>query len=334
MKKYIDTDISTMNTFALPCVAQKLICFELVSEVVEFFHAASSEDEFLVLGGGSNLLLPEKLSTTVLRFMFDSVTYSRQSDGSVVVEVEAGKSWDQLVSETVERGLIGLENLSYIPGTVGAAPVQNIGAYGVELADLLVSVCVYDILEGEVCELENEQCQFAYRDSIFKHNPGRYYILSLKLRLSELADFKMDYGELKALHASDCVTVSQVRDKVIEVRKAKLPEPDVLPNAGSFFKNPIVPKDLSDTLNQKFSDLVSYDLDENNVKLAAGWLIDRAGWKGKRLGSVGVHSKQALVLVNHGGATQVDVLALAQKIQDSIFDLFSVRLEVEPKIIA
>lgn len=335
MKEQEHINIEAMNTLALPCIAQKVICFHSIREVEDYFQGPGCSEEVLIIGGGSNLILPECLKTTVLRFLFDKVSYRQQASDVVIVEVEAGKSWDDLVAETVSQGLIGLENLSYIPGTVGAAPVQNIGAYGVELADVLETVCVYDRNKHVICELDKEQCQFAYRDSIFKREPNRYCILSLKLRLSKCKDYKLDYGELKTLHShGNDLSVSQVRDKVIEVRKAKLPEPDVLPNVGSFFKNPIVSKLELEQLKRRFPDLVSYELDNGQAKLAAGWLIDGAGWKGRNHGEVGVHDRQALVLVNLGSATQANVLALAKEIQNSIYEKFSVHLEVEPKIIS
>ena len=292
------------------------------------------QEQLLVLGGGSNVLLPESLDKVVLRFEFEEIKYQPLASGDVLVKVDAGRNWDELVADTVSKGLRGLENLSYIPGSVGAAPVQNIGAYGVELSDVLESVRVYDTVEGTIRDLDNKQCQFAYRDSIFKRNSGRYCILELTLRLSSTADFCLEYGELQALRKTQAyLDVAKVREAVIGIRKAKLPEPEDLPNAGSFFKNPVVSREALKDLKAHFPDMVSYGLGDGRAKLAAAWLIDQAGWKGKCFEHVGVHSKQALVLVNLGGATQSKVLALAKKIQDSVYSIFKVRLEIEPQLI-
>lgn len=335
MKKQQELDIQNLNTFSLPCVARELVYLDSADEVQPFFEASHLKPgDYLILGGGSNVLLPKYLNKTVLSLRFSETSYTELDNGEVLVEVESGKAWDALVAETVEKGLIGLENLSYIPGLVGAAPVQNIGAYGVELADVLERVRVYDVLNNSIRELDNSECLFSYRDSVFKRDLYRYCILSITLRLSLNAPFKLNYGELKTLDEIDKqLTPALVRKKVIEVRKAKLPEPDVTPNVGSFFKNPIVSNETLASLQEKFPEMVSYSLDDERSKLAAAWLIDQTGWKGLKAGAVGVHDKQALVLVNNGGAELSDVLSLASQIQESIYSTYSVQLEVEPSII-
>ncbi|KZY39874.1 hypothetical protein A3743_03240 [Oleiphilus sp. HI0072] len=336
MNKRLGADLKSLNTLALPCVAREELCFDNAQELVLFLQGGSYElSELLILGGGSNLVLPERLDKLVIRLLFDAIHYHDDDTDHVIVVVEAGRIWDDLVADTVNQGLVGLENLSYIPGTVGAAPVQNIGAYGVELSDSLVSVKAFDTKTLSLCELSNEQCQFSYRDSIFKREPNRYCIISITLRLTRKPCFKLDYGELRGFQGlAESLMVSQVREKIIAVRKAKLPEPSELPNAGSFFKNPIVTAKQEESIRKKFPGLVSYQLETGEFKLAAGWLIDQAGWKGKRQGPVGVHAKQALVLVNHDGGNQADILTLAQDIRASIASIFSVALEVEPKIVS
>jgi len=327
-------DLTSYNTLALPCVARCLVDIYSADELQQIYQDLElSAEKTLILGGGSNLVLPAYLDKTVVRIKSQGITYAQLDSDQVLVDVDAGVSWDKLVQESVEKGLHGLENLSLIPGLAGAAPVQNIGAYGVEIADALESVRVFNSQTKQLEVLSNDDCQFAYRDSLFKRHPGRYCILSVRLRLSTSRPFNLNYGELKTLQDRAGLSVSEVRAKVIEVRRAKLPDPESLPNAGSFFKNPIVSTEKAMILNTKFPGLVSYPLDSRHVKLAAGWLIDSAGWKGCRKSRVGVHEKQALVLINHDHARQNDLLELVQEIQCSIMDVFNVSLEVEPIVL-
>jgi len=327
-------DLKAYNTLALPCVAKCLVDIYSAEELQEVYQDLElSPDKALILGGGSNLVLPAYLDKTVLRLKNQGIKYSKLSADQVLVDVEAGVPWDKLVQESVDKRLHGLENLSLIPGTVGAAPVQNIGAYGVELADVLESVRVFNSQTKQFEVLSNDDCQFAYRDSLFKRHPGCYCILNVRLCLSTSKPFNLNYGELKTLQERAGLSASEVRHKVIEVRRAKLPDPDSLPNAGSFFKNPIVSAEKAAVLKAKFPDLVCYPVDNGHVKLAAGWLIDSAGWKGHRNADVGVHEKQALVLINHSHAKQSDLLELVQQIQCSIKAVFNVSLEVEPIVL-
>lgn len=335
MKMLRNVELQSLNTLGLPCVAKQFITIECDDELpVVFERHGLSPNSYLILGGGSNLVLPEYLNTTVLHFTFDEIHLRDIDANQVEVEAEAGVVWDRLVAYTVDKGLRGIENLSLIPGSVGAAPVQNIGAYGVELADCLVSVKVFDTQQLEVKELSRDECQLSYRDSIFKQQKGRYCILSVKLVLSRDKDFSLAYGELAALQElHDTITLAMVRDTVISVRQAKLPSPDNLPNVGSFFKNPMVSAKLLSRLRQKFPSIVSYLVDDDKVKIAAGWLIDQAGWKGVRREHAGVHDKQALVLLNHQNARQSDILSLATEIQESVRSKFDILLEIEPIVL-
>lgn len=334
MEQCEQTDLTRLNSLALASKARVLVNLESAEELAVLSQKVRFDaEDILILGGGSNLVLPPFLDRLVLRFLGKSIVYDETSPGEFLVKVDAGMGWDDLVSELVGRGLCGVENLSLIPGSVGAAPVQNIGAYGVELADVLDSVEVFNLMTGHLEVLSNADCCFAYRDSVFKQNPGRYFIVNVRLKVSATRNFTLDYGELEALKLSSSNRVQDVRNKVIEVRQAKLPDPKELPNAGSFFKNPVVTAEHANLLRTKFPKLVSYPQADGRVKLAAGWLLENAGWKGYRDNGAGMHHQQALVLVNYAQATQADVLALADKIKQSIQEKFQVQLEIEPVVL-
>ena len=325
-----------MNTLALPCIASRLIQVDTVEELKQVYSSYNLDTgNSLIIGSGSNVVLPEILEITVLQFTASAIKLHPQDDVSVNIEVDAGVLWDDLVKAMVDKGLRGIENLSLIPGTVGAAPVQNIGAYGVEVSDLLLSVEVFNVQTREVETIRHSECDFSYRDSAFKQNPGQFLILKVFLNLSKIRPFTLGYGELKPLLGRKNLNVAAIRARVIEVRQAKLPDPKVLPNVGSFFKNPLVSFKQAEELKAQYPDLVSYQLPLNvqSVKLAAGWLIDHAGWKGHRESRVGVHDQQALVLINHAGGTQQELLSLVGKIKHSVWEKFQIRLEPEPVII-
>ncbi|MFT7373446.1 MAG: UDP-N-acetylmuramate dehydrogenase [Oleiphilaceae bacterium] len=335
MESIEQADLSALNTLSLPSIANLLVNIYTVDELVAVCKKNSRNiEDFLILGGGSNLILPARVNRVVYRYLGASVQYQQIGSGDVLVKADAGVLWDDLVADLVSQNLHGIENLSLIPGTVGAAPVQNIGAFGVELADVLDSVEVLNFNTLTVEVLSKEQCQFAYRDSVFKQNPGCYFITNVRLKLSQTPGFTLNYGDLKALNNKKDLVVQEVRDKVIALRSAKLPDPKVLPNAGSFFKNPLVSADKAQQLKLKYPELVAYPQRDGQVKLAAGWLIEHVNWKGKRLGSVGMHAKQALVLVNYKSASQSEVLALAAQVQSSVSAKYDVSLEIEPITIA
>ncbi len=251
----------------------------------------------------------------------------------VVVEAEAGEAWHPFVLWTLEHGLCGLENLSLIPGTVGAAPMQNIGAYGVEIKDVFAGLTALDRQTGELRDFSLEECKFAYRDSLFKHEVGRWLILRVRFALSRVSHLQLDYGPVQQRLAEQGITEatpSDVSRAICSIRREKLPDPAELGNAGSFFKNPLVSQALAAQLQGLYPDLVAYPQADGQMKLAAGWLIDKAGWKGFRDGDAGVHKMQALVLVNYGAATGHDIANLALRIQQDIAERFKVDLEMEP----
>jgi UDP-N-acetylmuramate dehydrogenase len=288
----------------------------------------------LVLGGGSNILFTGDFPGLVLHMDLRGIDVVREDADATYVRAAAGENWHRFVLWTLERGLGGLENLSLIPGSVGAAPIQNIGAYGVELKDCFHSLTTFDFESGEFLELERDACRFAYRDSIFKHElRERAVILDVTFALPKRWQADLRYADVAQELAARKIAVPSARDvsdAVIAIRTRKLPDPAVVGNAGSFFKNPVVPAAQREALLAQHPELVSYAQPDGSFKLAAGWLIDRCGWKGKSIGAAGVYERQALVLVNRGGATGQEVVALARKIQDDVQARFGVKLEPEP----
>ncbi|VXC03385.1 UDP-N-acetylenolpyruvoylglucosamine reductase [Pseudomonas sp. 8AS] len=298
--------------------------------------AAQRKLPLLVIGGGSNLLLTGAVDALVLRMASRGLRILSDDGERVVVEAEAGEPWHPFVQWSLAQGLAGLENLSLIPGTVGAAPMQNIGAYGVEIKDVFAGLTALDRQSGELREFTLEECAFAYRDSLFKQQPGRWLILRVRFALSRKTTLHLDYGPVRQRLQAEGIeqpTASDVSRAICAIRSEKLPDPALLGNAGSFFKNPLVPAELAERIRAEQADLVSYPAADGQVKLAAGWLIERAGWKGFREGDAGVHRLQALVLVNYGAATGAQLLALARRIQADILARFGVELEIEPNIL-
>lgn len=289
----------------------------------------------LVIGGGSNLLLTGDVQALVLRMASRGIRLVEDCV-QVVVEAEAGEPWHPFVQWTLAQGLVGLENLSLIPGTVGAAPMQNIGAYGVEIKDVFHSLTALDRHTGELREFTLADCNFAYRDSLFKQQPGRWLILRVRFSLSREQTLHLDYGPVRQRLAEQGIaapTATDVSQAICSIRAEKLPDPAVLGNAGSFFKNPLVSAQLADRVRAEHTDLVAYPQADGQVKLAAGWLIERAGWKGFRDGDAGVHKLQALVLVNYGNASGTQLLDLAKRIQADVLGKFGVNLEIEPNVL-
>ncbi len=322
-----------LNTLNLPAVAEYFATLSdpnQVDEIIEFAH--SNNLPILWLGGGSNLVLADQVPGLVVKIALSGVDLLTEDDEKVVVRVGAGVNWHQFVEQSVENGWFGLENLALIPGTVGAAPVQNIGAYGAEFADRCHSVEVVDLLDQSLQQLRVEQCRFGYRDSLFKQNPGRYLILNVQLKLSKQFTPNLGYAALdNQLQAMGVAkpTAGDVFNAVVQVRSSKLPNPEELPNAGSFFKNPVVSAQHFQELKTRYPSMPSY-ADEQGVKLAAGWLIDQAGFRGLRDQHVGMHADQALVLVNHNGATRTDVDQFSARVAGAVFEKFAVQLEQEP----
>ncbi|MBH9396196.1 UDP-N-acetylmuramate dehydrogenase [Pseudomonas aeruginosa] len=324
------------NSFGIDVRARLLAHAHGAADVREALARARQRSlPLLVIGGGSNLLLTRDVEALVLRMASQGRRILSEASDMVLGEAEAGETWDPFVQWSLEQGLAGLENLSLIPGTVGAAPMQNIGAYGVELKDVFDSLTALDRQDGSLREFDREACRFGYRDSLFKQEPDRWLILRVRLRLSRRSGLHLDYGPVRQRLQEEGIanpTAQDVSRVICAIRREKLPAPAVLGNAGSFFKNPLVSATQAAMLRRTYPDLVAYPQADGQVKLAAGWLIDKGGWKGFRDGPVGVHAQQALVLVNHGGASGAQVQALAERIQADVRQRFGVELEREPNL--
>lgn len=329
-----DADLSALTTFGVPARAQWLCTIDQEDQLPVALQQVDRGDlPVTVLGGGSNVLLLADVPGLVLHMRLMGIRHQPDPDDStaVLVTAGAGENWHQLVEYCLHKGWHGLENLALIPGSVGASPVQNIGAYGVELADVLVSVRYFDTQSVQVRTLDRDGCQFGYRDSIFKQSlRHQAIILSVTLRLSREPRTVVTYPALlQHPDVSADMSPQQLFDLVCDIRRSKLPDPAVLGNAGSFFRNPIIGAQTYATLQSRWPDMPAFTTATTDVKVPAAWLIDRAGWKGVRRGAVGVHDKQALVLVNHGGGTGEQILALAREIVASVEQTFGVRLQAE-----
>ncbi|MEE4250137.1 MAG: UDP-N-acetylmuramate dehydrogenase [Alcanivoracaceae bacterium] len=326
------------NTLRLPAAARFYVALEDVTQLPALLaDPLLREASLTVLGEGSNVVLREDLPGLALHPQMCGMRIVQWQGSSALVECQAGENWDGFVQWTLQQGLAGLENLSLIPGSVGAAPVQNIGAYGVELADRFDSLIACSLETGEPRSFAREQCSFAYRDSFFKSiEPGRWLISSVRFRLDRELAPVLGYADLASRYQALPDTqrnASGLRELVCALRRSKLPDPALLPNAGSFFKNPLVSAQQCASLRQRYPELVAYAQADGSYKLAAGWLIERAGWKGKRVGNVGMHAQQALVLVNYAEATGAEVLAFADQVRQSVAQMFDVQLEQEPIIL-
>jgi UDP-N-acetylmuramate dehydrogenase len=326
------------NSFGLPAVAQTLVRIGSEAEVRRVVdHPEYGLAKKFILGGGSNVVLTRDVPGVVLKIEIPGRRLVHESDDAVVVEAGAGENWHGFVQWTLEQGFPGLENLALIPGLVGAAPVQNIGAYGVELKDRFDSLDAVDLVTGRTVTLSAEQCRFGYRDSVFKqHLAGKSVIVRVRFRLPRPWQPLLGYLDLERKIAETGNPTPDARtvfDWVCAIRRAKLPDPLQIGNAGSFFKNPVVSEEQCRDIIGRDPEIVHYPLPDGRVKLAAGWLIDACGWKGKTVGRAGVYEKQALVLVNRGGATGAEVVTLARAIQESVYGRFGIRLEPEPIIV-
>jgi len=337
MKRIINASLKHLNSFSVEARAGRLL--ELESE--EDLQTLIPQHRFdvtsdLILGGGSNIVFAGDIEGTVILNRVTGKRIVEDANQEVVVEASAGENWHQLVLWCLDHGLSGIENLSLIPGLVGAAPMQNIGAYGVELADVLDSVLTLDLQNGVAREFKQKDCHFTYRNSRFKSaDAGKYLITGIRLRLQRVFKPRLAYKGLREELLSMGVTVptaGQLSDAVIRIRQRKLPDPQTCGNAGSFFKNPVVSQIEAELLIKEFSGLPAYPAN-NEVKLSAGWLIEQCGWKGRSMGRAAVSEQHALVLINKGNATGQEILALAGAIQASVRDRFGIELEPEPLII-
>jgi len=337
---WLETDVSlkALNTFGLPATARRLARIRTDADVRRVLDSPEvGRSAKLVLGGGSNLVLTRDVDEVVLKVEVDGLRLVETRDDAFIVEAGAGMTWHEVVTQTIARGWSGLENLALIPGTVGAAPVQNIGAYGLELADRFDSLDGVDLVTGLGITLDRRQCLFGYRDSVFKNVlAGKAVITRVRFRLPRPWQPVLGYLELERKVAETGIAepdAQQVHDWICAIRRAKLPDPAVIGNAGSFFKNPIVTEDQCRDIIGRDPHVVHYPMADGTFKLAAGWLIDACGWKGKSIGRAGVYEKQALVLVNRGDAIGAEVVTLAKAIQESVYGRFGIRLEPEPVVL-
>ena len=332
-----DFSLKGFNTFGIDVRAKE---FVLVKDHQDLFDLILKRDltkeKFLMLGGGSNILFTKDFEGLLIKNEITGIEIIKEDAQQVLVRVGAGMKWHELVLYCIERGWGGLENLSLIPGTVGASPIQNIGAYGVEVKDLIDEVEGIDLIQKNTRKIKSQECEFGYRSSVFKTRlKNSFLITAVVFRLNKQNQLHVEYGAIRdelSRMKVDHPTIRDVSNAVINIRQSKLPDPKIIGNAGSFFKNPVVSQEKLDILKVAYPSIVSYPF-KNDFKLAAGWLIEQAGWKGYREGNVGCHEKQALVLVNHGNASGLEILQLAQKIQQSVYAKFGVELEMEVNVI-
>lgn len=334
-----DVNLKPYNSFGLPALAHRLVRIRTEADVRRVVdHPELGRAPKFILGGGSNIVLTRDLDAVVLKIEIPGIRLLEDRSDAWIIEAGAGVAWQELVQWSIDHGYPGLENLALIPGTVGASPVQNIGAYGVELKDRLDSVEVMDLVTGRPALLPASVCRFGYRDSVFKHSDfgglaGKSVITRVRLRCPKPWVPQLSYLDLARKIEQTGITepsARQIFDWVCEIRRAKLPDPAVIGNAGSFFKNPVVSEDQCRDIIGRDPGIVHYPMPDGSVKLAAGWLIDACGWKGKAVGGAAVYERQALVLVNRGEARGAEVVTLARAIQESVYGRFGIRLEPEP----
>ena len=329
--------LASLNTFGIAACAEQFAVLSTREQIPDLIAQCQEHGGAFFLGGGSNILLTQDVPGLTIQVDLRGVDIDRRHADGIRVTAAAGENWHAFVMTLVNQDVPGLENLALIPGTVGAAPIQNIGAYGLEVCERIKSVEVLDWQAGTISHLSAEECHFAYRESLFKRHPGRWLVLSVTFLCPHPAQWQpvTTYRELaEALKSVDDsqsnVSSRQIAEAVISIRSRKLPDPRQIGNAGSFFKNPVVSSHERAALLDIYPDIVNYPQADGSFKLAAGWMIDQCGWKGRQAGAAGVHANQALVLVNHGGASGADIVALAHAIQSDVHDRFGVTLEPEP----
>ena len=321
------------NTFGLNSSARYFFEFTEPDDLPAFLASEKYIEELplLILGGGSNILFLNDFNGIILYPKIPGINICKEDRQYIWIEAGAGEVWDDLVKFCVDAGLGGLENLSDIPGSVGAAPVQNIGAYGQEAGNAIELVKGYDLVKKETAEFKNSDCEFEYRNSLFKRElKNRFVITSVVFRLDKFPEYNLSYGKVEeTVKAMGEVNLQNIRKAVKNIRSSKLPDVNTLGNAGSFFKNPVVKKEVAEKIQSVYSDIPVYQAGGGQVKIAAGWLIDKSGWRGRRSGNVGVYSQQALVLVNYGGATGAEIYNLSEEIIRAVFEKFGISLERE-----
>ncbi|MCY7409290.1 MAG: UDP-N-acetylmuramate dehydrogenase [Chitinophagales bacterium] len=333
-----DKSLQQLNTFGIAASAKYFAEINSLDELGELIGDSKFKSEKkLVLGGGSNILFTKNFDGLVIKNNFKGIEILKEDAHHAWIKVAAGEDWHTFVLFCVERNLAGMENLSLIPGLTGAAPMQNIGAYGVEVKETGEEVEAHHLITGEKFLLRNSDCEFGYRESVFKNRyKNQFFISSVTFKLNKIFKPKINYGDIRKtledMRAED-ITIKTVSDAVIKIRSSKLPDPKVIGNAGSFFKNPVVLKKKFEELILKNPLMPNYADKNNQVKIPAGWLIEQCGWKGKRIGNTGAHAKQSLVLVNYGGATGEEIITLAKEIQQSVMEKFGVEILVEVNVV-
>ncbi len=330
--------LKNFNTFGVEAKVRyfaAISCYEELRSLIQ--ERKPAEKELLIMGSGSNLLFTGDFNGWILRNEIKGIEIMEETDKHVIVNVGGGENWLDFVGLTVDNGWGGLENLSLIPGTAGAAPVQNIGAYGVEQKEVFISLEACNLTTGKICTFNRLECDFGYRSSLFKAaEKGKWFVLNVTYRLQKKPELNLSYAPLrKAFEGkpAEQITIKAVSEAVKSIRRSKLPDPQTLGNAGSFFKNPVVRQEKFNRLQRQFPEMPFYRLKNGKVKIPAGWLIEQCGWKGKRVGKAGVHHQQALVIVNFGGATGQEILQLANAIQYDVGQQFDIGLESEVLIL-
>jgi UDP-N-acetylmuramate dehydrogenase len=336
MKIQQNISLKSYNSFHCECIASH---FSVITQKTELIAALDwcklNQLPFLVLGGGSNMLFTKNMDALVLKMEVKGIQKINETSSNVFLNVGAGEHWHHFVTYTVQKSWGGLENLSLIPGTVGAAPIQNIGAYGAEVKNSIISVTAYDTHLAKWITLTNEECAFEYRNSIFKKEKNRYIIWEVQFCLQKQPQLNIEYGAIREkLHDKQIKqpSLEDIANAIIQIRTEKLPDPKLIGNAGSFFKNPIVEKPFFEKLKLQYPTLIAYPISDQEYKIAAGWLIEQAGWKGKKIGNIGCYEKQALVIVNYGNGTGKEVFDFSEKIIESIKSTFGIVIEREVNI--
>lgn len=333
-----DVQLKPFNTFGIEATAKYFVEVSSIEQLQEILQNPDYQlTERLILGGGSNMLLTKDFEGLVIKIAIKGFEVIQENEDNIWIKAGAGVVWHDLVMHCVNQDYAGMENLSLIPGTVGAAPMQNIGAYGIEIKEVFEELEALEIETGEIRVFDKATCNFGYRESIFKHEAkGKFVILNVTFKLSKKPTFHVEYGAIKDTLTEMGITemsIKAISDAVIHIRQSKLPNPAEIGNAGSFFKNPEIPNTQFEALKVQFPTIPSYPVSDTTTKVPAGWLIEQAGWKGQRFGNVGVHVKQALVLVNYGGGKGEEIKDLSQKIQASVKEKFGIQLSAEVNFI-
>jgi len=335
LKLQHNISLKPYNTFSIDVIAKQFIDITSLSDLKEL---VGTEKDFFILSGGSNLLLTKDIEGLVVHLNTKGITIVKETDNHVFVKVSAGENWHEFVMWCIDQNYGGLENLSLIPGNVGTTPIQNIGAYGTEVKDTIIEVVGLEIESNSTSIFTNKECEFGYRNSIFKNDQkGKYIITDVTFKLSK-NDHKLNssYGTIQSELEKNNIknpTIKDLSDAVISIRQSKLPDPKEIGNSGSFFKNPVISRQQFETLQHNYPEIPHYIVTETTIKVPAGWLVEQCGFKGKRFGDAGVHKNQALVLVNYGDATGKEIWQLAQNIQKTVFKKYNIELEAEVNVI-